>query len=424
MSVRDLARKAGRAAWGTPRARRATLALVALAIVLGVAGRAASARTVPAYVAERRPLVQRVVASGRVMPAARVTLGSLSLARVVEVRVREGDAVRAGQLLLRLDDAEARAALAQARARVQESAARLDVVRGVTSRTAAESVRRAEVRSAQAERDLERVRQLFDGGSASAAQLEEAQRALVLARSEAETATAQAASVADAGADQRLAAAALRQAQAAVAVAQAKLDEKELRAPADARVLVRGAEPGDVVQPGAALVVLAEEGRTRLTVQPDEKNLAVLREGQEAEAVADAFPAAPFRATVSYIAPAVDAARGTIEVRLAVASPPPFLRPDMTVSVNVTVGRKDDALVVPAEAVRDVGTDPWVVRVEGGRATRAAVKLGLRGEGMLEVLEGLSQGDAVVAPAAGVIDAGTRVRVRRLDPPPEFARAL
>ena len=424
MSLGDLVRRGARTAWGTQRARRVTLGVVALALLLALAARAASARTVPAYVAERRALVQRVVASGRVMPSARVTLGSLSLARVVEVAVREGDAVRAGRLLLRLDDAEARAALAQARARVQEAAARLDLVRGVTTRTAAESVRRAEIRVAQAERDLERVKQLLDGGSASAAQLEDAEKALVLARSEAETATAQAASLADAGADQRLAAAALRQAQAAAAVAQAKLDEKELRAPADARVLVRGAEPGDVVQPGAALVVLAEAGRTRLTVQPDEKNLAVLREGQEAEAVADAFPAAPFRAAVSYIAPAVDPARGTVEVRLDVPSPPAFLRPDMTVSVNVTVGRRDDALVVPAEAVRDAATDPWVIRVEGGRAVRRAVKLGLRGEGMLEVVEGLSPGDAVVPPAAGTIEAGTRVRVRRLDPPPEFARAL
>src|SRR5512140_973158 len=124
MSVRDLVRKGARATWGTPRARKTTLGVVALALALGIAGRAASARTVPAYVAERRPLVQRVVASGRVMPAARVTLGSLSLAKVVEVKVREGDAVRAGQLLLRLDDAEARATLAQTRARVQEAAAR------------------------------------------------------------------------------------------------------------------------------------------------------------------------------------------------------------------------------------------------------------------------------------------------------------
>jgi len=420
----DLARRAARAAWGTRRARATTVAAAALAVVLGLAARAASARAVPAYVAERRALVQRVVASGRVMPAARVELASLSLAKVVRVTVREGDAVRAGQLLVSLDDAEARATLAQARARVQEAAARLDQVRGVTTRTAAESLRRAEIRVAKAERDLERARQLFDAGSASGEQRDDAEKALLVARSEEDTATAQAASLADQGADQRLAAAALRQAQAAAAVALAKLEEKEIRAPAAGTILARNVEPGDVVQAGRTLVVLAGEGRTRLTVQPDEKNLAWLHEGQAAEAVADAFPAAPFRAALAYISPAVDPARGTVEVRLDVAEPPPFLRPDMTISVNVTVGRKEDALVVPAEVVRDAATDPWVLRVEGGRAVRRPVRLGLRGEGMLEVVEGLAAGDAVVPPAAGRLEDGARVRIRRLDPPAGFARAL
>ncbi len=127
---------------------------------------------------------------------------------------------------------------------------------------------------------------------------------------------------------------------------------------------------------------------------------------------------------MSYIAPAVDAGRGTIEVRVAVPEPPASLRPDMTVSVNVEVGRKPDALVVPAEAVRDAATDPWVIRVVDGRAERRAVRLGLRGEGMLEVLDGLAPGDAVVPPAAGVVEAGARVRVRRVIAPAELPRAL
>jgi HlyD family secretion protein len=180
---------------------------------------------------------------------------------------------------------------------------------------------------------------------------------------------------------------------------------------------VRDVEVGDVVAAGRALLVLAEDGPTRLTVQPDEKNLAVLRVGQPAEAAADAFPAEPFAAQVSYLAPAVDPARGTVEVRLAVPAPPAFLRPDMTVSVNVEVGRKADALVVPAESVRDGATDPWVLRVADGRAERRAVRVGLRGEGMIEVLEGLAPGDAVVLPAAGVIEAGARVRARRVEAP-------
>jgi HlyD family secretion protein len=361
--------------------------------------------------------VQRVVASGRVIAPAKITLASLSLARVLEVAVREGDAVRAGQLLVRLDDAEARAALAQARARVQEAAARLDQVRGVTTRTAAETVRQAELEVAQAERDLDRARRLFDAGAASAAQLDQATQVLSLARSRAETATLQAASVVGEGAEARLAAAALRQAQAAEAIARARLDEKQLRAPSAGHVLVREVEAGDVVAAGRALLVLAEDGPTRLTVQPDEKNLAVLRVGQPAEAAADAFPGEPFRASVSYIAPAVDPARGTVEVRLAVPSPPPFLRPDMTVSVNVEVGRKADALVVPSETVRDAATEPWVLRVVDGRAERRLVQIGLRGEGMIEVLDGLAPGDAVVPPSAGAVEVGARLRARRVDAP-------
>ncbi len=395
-----------------------------MALALALAARAVSARTVPVYVAERRPLVQRVVASGRVMPTSRIELGSLALAKVALLAAREGDAVRAGQLLVGLEDVEARAQLAQARARVQEAAARLDQVRGVGSRTASEALRQSQVRVAQAERDLDRARRLFDAGSSSEAQLDEAEKAAALARSEAEAASAQAASLADAGADQRLAAAALRQAQAAEAVARARLDDTQIRAPVAGRVLLRDVDAGDVVPAGKTLLVLAADGETLLTVQPDERNLAFLREGQEAEAAADAFPGRTFRARVTYVAPAVDPARGTVEVRLRVADPPPFLRPDMTVSVNVEVGRSESALVVPSDAVRDAATDPWVLRVSRGRAQRRAVRLGFRGDGLVEVLEGLAQGDAVVPAAAGVVGEGTRVRVRMLPLPSELARAL
>jgi HlyD family secretion protein len=410
-----------RPAWSTPRRRAAAVA--AALLVLVVLGRAGLAPTVPAYVAERRPIVQRVVASGRVLAPARVSLASLSLARVLEVAAREGDAVRAGQLLVRFDDAEARAALAQARGRVQEAAARLDQVRGVSTRTAAESVRQAELEVQKAERDEDRIRRLFDAGAASAAQLDEGSKTLALARSRTESAVAQASSVQGEGTEVRLAASALAQAKAAADVARARLEEKQLRAPATGRILSRDVEAGDVVQAGRTLLLLAEDGALRLTVQPDEKNLAVLEVGQPAEAAADAFPGRPFGASVSWIAPAVDPARGTIEVRLAVPEPPAFLRPDMTVSVNVEVGRKAEALLLPAEAVRDPGTEPWVLRVAGGRAERRAVKLGLRGDGVVEVLDGLAPGDEVVPPAAGAVTAGARVRVRRVAAP-ELGRAL
>jgi HlyD family secretion protein len=81
----------------------------------------------------------------------------------------------------------------------------------------------------------------------------------------------------------------------------------------------------------------------------------------------------------------------------------------MTVSVNIEVGRDPSALVIPSGAVRDAGTDPWVLAVRDGRTVRQPVKLGMRGEGSVQVLSGLQPGDAVVAPVA-TVGPGARVR--------------
>jgi HlyD family secretion protein len=398
-------------------------AALAVAIALLAAARALRGREVAGYAVERRTLVQRVVASGRVMAPARIALAALALSKVVAVAVDEGDRVRAGQLLVRLDDADARAALQGARARVLEAAARLDQVRGPAARNATEALRQAELKVALAEREWERIRRIGDAGGASAAQVDDAEKALAVARSAREGAAAQAASLAGGGAEERLAVAALEGARAAEAQARARLDEKELRAPADATVIARDVEPGDVAAAGKTLLVLARTGDTRLSAQPDEKNLALLACGQRARAVADAFPDAPFDATLTFIAPSVDAARGTVEVRLAVPAPPPFLRPDMTVSVNVEVARREGALVLPADAVREDAGGPHVLAAADGRAERRAVKVGARGEGVVEIVSGLGEGDLVLGPAARVAP-GERVRVARRPVPAEPARAL
>jgi len=398
-------------------------AALAVAIALLAAARALRGREVAGWAVERRTLVQRVVASGRVMAPARIALAALALSKVVAVAVDEGDRVRAGQLLVRLDDADARAALQGARARVLEAAARLDQVRGPGARNAAEALRQAELKVALAEREWERIRRIGDAGGASAAQVDDAEKALAVARSAREGAAAQAASLAGGGAEQRLAVASLEVARAAEAQARARLDEKELRAPADATVIARDVEPGDVAAAGKTLLVLARAGDTRLSAQPDEKNLALLASGQRARAVADAFPDAPFDATLTFIAPSVDAARGTVEVRLAVPAPPPFLRPDMTVSVNVEVARREAALVLPADAVREDAGGPYVLAAVDGRAARRAVKVGARGEGVVEIVSGVEEGALVAGPAAR-LSPGDRVRVARRPLPAELARAL
>ena len=382
---------------------------LAVVLVAALALRAFLGPKVPVWLVERRALVQRVVASGRVLAPARIQVGSVVVGRVTRVPVEKGNRVKPGDLLVQLDDVEARAALAQARSAVAQAVARLEQVDVVSVQVTTEAVRQAELRLAQAEVKLARNRTLAEAGSVSRSDLDDAQQVRDLAASQLASARIQAGAAAT-GADRNLARAALDQARGAEQAAAARLDNLSIRSPAAGVVTERDVEPGDVVQPGRALLVVARDGATQLSVQPDEKNLALLRLGQAATASADAFPSRVFPARVAYIAPAVDLSRGTVEVKLDVDAPPDFLRPDMTVSVNVETGRDPQALVLPASAVRDPTTDPWVLVVRGGQTARQAVRLGLRGDGLVQVLSGLTAGDAAVSPAAAV-GAGKRVRL-------------
>lgn len=401
---------------------RLRLALVAAALLLAAAGvfRALRGPEVGAWQAARGTLVERVVASGQVLPPARVTLAALQLAQLQEVRVREGDRVARGQLLVQLDAAEADAQVAAARAQEAQARARLAQVRGTGARVAAEALRQAEVRAQQAEERLRRAEALAAGGSTSDQELSDAGRALELARSQAAAAEAQALAAGDAGAELQLAVAGLSQARAQLLLAEARLSQTRLRAPADGVVLLRTCEPGDVVLAGKPLLVLSSDGETRLSVQPDEKSLPLLRVGQPARAAADAFPGEPFDAEVLSVAPSVDPARGTVEVRLRVARPPAFLRPDMTVSVNVEVSRREGVLRIPAEAVRGQAGDAWALVIAAGRVERRPLQVGLRGQGAVEVLGGLSEGEWVAPPGAR-LSPGARARPVAL---PEPDRAL
>jgi HlyD family secretion protein len=164
-------------------------------------------------------------------------------------------------------------------------------------------------------------------------------------------------------------------------------------------VLAREVEPGQIVQPGRALLTLALTGAPQLIAQADERFLEQLRVGQSATVVADAFPGQRFAARVLSIAPLVDAQRGAVEVKFSLPQPAPaFLREDMTLSVEVETARRDAALAVPAGALRSepgaAQNTVWIER--GGRVEARAVRLGLRTLEAAEVLEGLEAGDTVL----------------------------
>ena len=393
--------------------RRSILVFAALAVLLAgaLAWWFTRAASVPALVLRAAPLVRSLQFSGRVATLSRVDIGSTLTGRVLAVAVAAGDPVKRGDLLVRLEGDELRATLAQAQASERQAEARLRGLRSTGRSSAQAMLTQADSVLVAAQADLQRTRDLVAQGFVSTARLDEAQRTADVARAQQTSARAQRAANADAGTDVAQAQAQLALAASATAAARARLEQAVLSAPADARVLTRAVEPGQIVQPGRALLSLALAGPLQLVAQVDERYVEQLQAGQMASVVADAFADRRFSARVLSIAPVVDAQRGAIEVRLSLAQPPPdFLREDMTLSIEVETARRDAALVVPVAALRGEGSaSTAVVLIErDGRAEARTVRLGLRTLDAAEVLEGLAAGDTVLRDSA--IKAGSRVR--------------
>jgi HlyD family secretion protein len=405
---RRLGKRLGR--WRWPLLALAALLLVLILIALF---RALLGPEVPVAVATRRDLEVRVVATGRVQPVSTVVIAGKVAGQVVSLEVDDGDRVERGALLARLDDEQPAAAVEQAQAAVAEARARFERQRQVASEQSSAELRQARVSLRSAQRQLARIERLFQAGAATAQELDDARSAVLDARARVESAEAQARSDEPSGSDYRAAAASLEQAEARLAEAQARLADTRITAPVAGEVLDAAIAAGDTVQPGQVLFELAERGSTFILTRPDEKNLRLLATGQKARVSADAFPNEQFEAVVHSIAPAVDEQRGTVEVELKVPEPPDYLRTNMTVSVDILAAHKEDALVLPSAAVRGEDTgEPYVLQVRGNRVRRRGLELGVPGEGMVEVVSGLSPGDLVVLPEAGGVEPGDRVRPR------------
>ena len=369
----------------------------------------------------RGEVVRTVVATGRVLAPYRVDIGSQVTGVVAEVPVAEGQTVKKDQPLVRLDDTEARTNVAAAVAALAQASARVKQIADVTLPVARENLAQAEANVAAAQAAFDRAEKLKATGFATQAQIDDTRKTLDVARAQQRSAKFQLDSNDVGGMDRVMAEAALRQAEATLATARTRLDYTRITAPADGVLIARNVEKGDVVQPGKALMTLSPSGETQIVVQIDEKSMALLAVGNPAFASADAYPDQRFPAELFYINPSVDPQTATIQVKLRVPNPPAWIRQDMTMSVDVEVARKTDALVLPATAVHDSLTRaPWVLTADGGRAVRKAVKIGLRGDGRLEIVEGLSATDSVI-PARATVAAGGRLRA--IESPPATGEA-
>lgn len=391
--------------------------LIALLGALLVAAAAAARWWVgPEVVAEalqRRDLVQSVVASGRVETAHRVELGAQITATVTRVPVAEGQMVKAGNVLVELESTESHAIARQAQIALAQAQIRLRQLSEVQTPVAEQSLRQAQANLDNASSMWRRQQALFGQGFIGEAALDDSRKALELADAQRQSAQKQLDALRTGGGEHAFTVAAVAQARAGVEAARARAAYAVIRAPVAGTLIGRNVEPGDVVQPGKVLMTLSPGGPTQLVAEIDERNLRLLALGQPAVASADAYPQQRFAARLAYINPAINAQTGAVQVKLDVAAPPMELTQDMTVSVDIEVAQRRGALLLPVGALSDSAgpeaTDGSVLRIEGGRAVRRPVRLGLRSGGWAEVLEGLSVGDRVVAAPAAVAP-GSRVR--------------
>lgn len=351
----------------------------------------------PSYRISSMPLVQTVVATGRVVAVSNTDIGSEISGVVLERRVAEGEQVAAGDLLLVLSSDDVAAQVRQAEAELAE-------LISSTRPQAAVDLANAEVALAQADRNVERRRELAAISAISDEEMEQAIQAQAQARNDLENARLRANALSSGGVEEDL----LR---ARIAALQAQLNKAQVHSKVSGTILTRNVEVGDLVQPGQSLFTIALDGKTEIRVPLDERNLSRLALQQPAVAIADAYPDKPFPVRISFIAPSIDPQRGTVEVRLSVDPVPDFLRQDMTVSVNIETDQRAKALVIPNDALANVKEDSAeVLLLRDGQVQRQRVRLGLCGLSASEVLSGLSAGDEILVDATVSLADGKRVR--------------
>ena len=267
-------------------------------------------------------------------------------ARILDLRVRVGDAVNANQIIVRLDPTELQSRVNQARS----------------------ALAAAEAQSAKASADLRRTQSLFDQEAAT-------QQTLEAAKAAAHTSAAQVA-----------------EARAAIATAESQLTETVLRAPFDGAVLKRNQEPGDMAMPGAPVLTVQSGQRLRVETAIPTSCAGEVRLG---EALTARIGEHTFAVTVEEITPAADPKTSTVLVKASLENPN-AAKPGTFVWVEQNCGSRK-ALLIPSAAVSRSGQLESVLLVVDGGTRLRHIRTGKVRDNRVEVLSGLQEGDVVLA---------------------------
>lgn len=300
-----------------------------------------------------RALERAVEATGAVEAEHTVRLQPETTGQVVEVAFKDGQRVEKGQLLVRLRDGDARAAVADAKARLDLAALELDRAKALRER---ENVSQSELDKAVAQHAL---------------------------------------------------------AAAALDAAQEGLRRTRVVAPFAGTVGRREVSPGAVVSPTTVLSNLEALDRLLVDVALPEDSLARVAPDQPATISVSALPGETFPGVVGYVAPRVNEETRTVDVRVVLDNPEGRLRPGMSAAVRIVTETAPEALTVPTEALVNTARGPSVYVVgEDGAAALRPVRTGDREAGAVEVVEGLASGDRVVIEGFARLRPGAKVKIK------------
>lgn len=329
--------------------------LLVFAVIAAVAGGAfvfwragGFAQEVALVEARRGDAAEVVYATGVVEPLKWAKVIALTRKRIVDVCYCEGKLVKAGDVLVRLDDSQEQALLAE-----------------------------LEARRKRLQSDLERITGLVARNIAPQTQLEQTQTSL-------------------------------REFEARIDLAKERIDELVLRAPMEGVVLRRDGEIGEIAGTGASDVLfwVGQPRPLRIVSDVNEEDIPRVQVGQRALLRSEGFRGKTLEATVAEITPKGDPQTKTFRVYLALPEDTPLLI-GMSVEANVVTQEKKDALLLPAEAILQDN----VFTVVDGRLKRTKVETGLRGARMVEIIGGVREGEQVVSPATTQMRDGQRARV-------------
>lgn len=216
---------------------------------------------------------------------------------------------------------------------------------------------------------------------------------------------------------------ALNQSVARHAEIKARLDKSTVIAPFEGVAGLRQVSPGAYVKAGQDIARLEGIGTLKLDFRLPELYLGRIKTKQEAAVRLDAFAGETFRGEIYAIEPAVDEQSRTVLLRAHVPNPGVRLKPGMFARVQLVLEIRENALIVPEQALVPQGKDRFVYRLADGRAVLTKIEMGLRRPGEVEIRSGLSAGDAIIVDGQLRLRDGVAVTVLADKPPPATAKA-